>query len=637
MYSGYNSRLTYPPETARPPAPIRMSIEKLRNIAIVAHVDHGKTTLVDCLLKQSGTFAERTVTTERMMDSNDIEKERGITILSKNTAIRWKSPEGEEYRINIVDTPGHADFGGEVERVLSMVDSVLILVDAMDGPMPQTRFVTQKAFAMGFKPIVVVNKVDRPGARPNWVLDQTFDLFDRLGATDEQLDFTTVYASALHGYAGMEPDVRSGDMTPLFQAVIDHVSPPPVDLDGPFQMRITSLDYNNYVGIIGVGRIQRGKVRTNMQVTVIDRNGKPRNAKVLQVLGFHGLERHEVKEAQAGDIVAISGIEGLSISETVCDPSQVEQLEVLNVDEPTISMTFQVNNSPFAGTKDRSGGKFLTSRQLRDRLMRETQHNVALKVEDTDDADRFKVSGRGELHLSILIETMRREGYEMAVSRPEVIIKIIDGVKSEPIEALVVDLEEQYQGGVMQRLGERKAILQNMEPDGKGRVRMDFMIPARGLIGFQTEFRTITAGTGLLFHVFDHYGPRADGEIGQRQNGVLISNGTGPSPAYAQIAMQERGRLLIEPGEEIYEGQIVGIHAKDNDLTVNALRGKQLTNFRVSGTDKDEGLIPAVKMSLEQALEFIDDDELVEVTPVAIRLRKKERTENDRKRANRGS
>lgn len=613
-----------------------MSIEKLRNIAIVAHVDHGKTTLVDCLLKQSGTFAERTVTTERMMDSNDIEKERGITILSKNTAIRWKSPAGEEYRINIVDTPGHADFGGEVERVLSMVDSVLILVDAMDGPMPQTRFVTQKAFAMGFKPIVVVNKVDRPGARPNWVLDQTFDLFDRLGATDEQLDFTTVYASALNGYAGMEPDVRSGDMTPLFQTIIDHVSPPPVDLDGPFQMRITSLDYNNYVGIIGVGRIQRGKIRTNMPVTVIDRNGKPRNAKVLQVLGFHGLERHEVKEAQAGDIVAISGIEALSISETVCDPSKVEQLEVLTVDEPTISMTFQVNNSPFAGNKDRSGGKFLTSRQLRDRLMRETQHNVALKVEDTDDADKFKVSGRGELHLSILIETMRREGYELAVSRPEVIIKDIDGVKSEPIEALVVDLEEQFQGGVMQRLGERKAILQNMEPDGKGRVRMDFMIPARGLIGFQTEFRTITAGTGLLFHVFDHYGPKADGDIGQRQNGVLISNGTGPSPAYAQIAMQERGRLLVEPGEEIYEGQIVGIHAKDNDLTVNALRGKQLTNFRASGTDKDEGLIPAIKMSLEQALEFIDDDELVEVTPVAIRLRKKERTENDRKKANRG-
>lgn len=614
-----------------------MSIERLRNIAIVAHVDHGKTTLVDQLLKQSGTFSERTVTTERMMDSNDLEKERGITILSKNTAIRWKSPQGEEYRINIVDTPGHADFGGEVERVLSMVDSVLILVDAMDGPMPQTRFVTQKAFAMGFKPIVVVNKVDRPGARPDWVLDQTFDLFDRLGATDEQLDFHTVYASALHGYAGLEPTVREGDMTPLFQTIVDHVAPPPVDLDGPFQMRITSLDYSNYVGIIGVGRVQRGKIKTNQQVTVIDREGKTRNAKVLQVLGFLGLERHEVKEAQAGDIIAISGIEGLGISDTVCDTSAVEQLPVLTVDEPTISMTFQVNDSPFAGTKDRSGGKFLTSRQLRDRLNRETQHNVALKVEDTADADKFKVSGRGELHLSILIETMRREGYELAVSRPEVIIKDIDGQKMEPFESLVVDLEEQYQGGVMSRLGERKAQLTNMEPDGKGRVRIDFMIPARGLIGFQTEFRTITAGTGLLFHVFDHYGPRSEGDIGQRQNGVLISNGTGPSPAYAQIAMQERGRLFIEPGEEIYEGQIVGINSKDNDLTVNALRGKQLTNFRASGKDDDEGLIPAIKFSLEQALEFIDDDELVEITPKAIRLRKKQRTETDRKRASRAA
>ena len=612
-----------------------MSIEKLRNIAIVAHVDHGKTTLVDQLLKQSNTLAERTQLAERAMDSNDLEKERGITILSKNTAIRWTSPEGEEYRINIVDTPGHADFGGEVERVLSMVDSVLILVDAMDGPMPQTRFVTQKAFAMGFKPIVVINKVDRPGARPDWVLNQTFDLFDRLGATDEQLDFTVVYASGLNGYAGMDESVRSGDMTPLFQTIVDKVPPPPVDLDGPFQMRITSLDYNNYVGIIGVGRVQRGKIRTNMPVTVVDREGKTRNGKVLQVLGFMGLERHEVKEAQAGDIIAISGVEGLGISDTVCDPAAPEQLPVLTVDEPTISMTFQVNDSPFAGNKERSGGKFLTSRQLRDRLVRETQHNVALKVEDTADADKFKVSGRGELHLSILIETMRREGYELAVSRPEVIIKDIDGVKSEPIESLVVDLEEQYQGGVMQRLGERKALLQNMEPDGKGRVRMEFMIPARGLIGFQTEFRTLTAGTGLLFHVFDHYAPKAEGDIGQRQNGVLISNGQGPSPAYAQIGMQERGRLLIEPGEEIYEGQIVGIHAKDNDLTVNALRGKQLTNFRASGTDKDEGLIPAIRFSLEQALEFIDDDELVEVTPAAIRLRKKLRTESDRKRASR--
>ncbi len=614
------------------------SVERLRNIAIVAHVDHGKTTLVDQLLKQSGTLNERAVVPDRVMDSNDLEKERGITILSKNTAIRWTNPKtGEEWRINIVDTPGHADFGGEVERVLSMVDSVLILVDAMDGPMPQTRFVTQKAFAMGFKPIVVINKVDRPGARPSWVLDQTFDLFDRLGANDDQLDFTTVYASGLQGFAGMTEDVRDGDMTALFEAICEHVPAPPVDPDGPFQMRVTSLDYNNYVGIIGVGRIQRGKVKTNQQVVVVDREGKTRNGKVLQVLGFMGLERIEVPEAQAGDIIAFSGIEGIGISDTLCAPDAVEQLPVLAVDEPTISMTFQVNDSPFAGVKDRSGGKFLTSRQLRDRLTRETQHNVALKVEDTQDADKFKVSGRGELHLSILIETMRREGYELAVSRPEVIIKEIDGVMQEPIESLVVDMEEQFQGGVMGRLGERKALLQNMEPDGKGRVRLDYLIPARGLIGFQTEFRTLTAGTGLLFHVFDHYGPKTEGAIGQRQNGVLISNGTGPSPAYAQIAMQERGRLFIEPGEEIYEGQIVGINSKDNDLTVNALRGKQLTNFRASGKDDDEGLIPPIKFSLEQALEFIDDDELVEVTPKQIRLRKKFRLETDRKRASRSA
>ncbi|MDR1075574.1 MAG: translational GTPase TypA [Xanthomonadaceae bacterium] len=614
-----------------------MSIQNLRNIAIVAHVDHGKTTLVDQLLKQSGTFSERAQVAERVMDSGDLEKERGITILSKNTAIRWTSPEGQEYRINIVDTPGHADFGGEVERVLSMVDSVLVLVDAMDGPMPQTRFVTQKAFAMGFKPIVVVNKIDRPGARPDWVVNQTFDLFDRLGATEEQLDFNVIYTSALNGYASHDPEARSGDMTALYQAIVEHVSPPPVDLDGPFQMRVTSLDYSNYVGIIGVGRIQRGRIHPNMPVTVIAPDGKRRNAKVLQVLGFHGLERHEVKEAQAGDIVAISGVEGLGISDTICDPSAPEQLPVLTVDEPTISMTFQVNDSPFAGNKDRSGGKFLTSRQLRDRLVRETQHNVALKIEDTDDADKFKVSGRGELHLSILIETMRREGYELAVSRAEVITREIDGQMMEPYESLVVDLDEAYQGGVMARLGERKGVLQNMEPDGRGRVRLDFIIPARGLIGFQTEFRTLTAGTGLLFHVFDHYGPRNDDGIGQRSNGVLISNGTGPSPAYAQIAMQERGRLLIEPGEEIYEGQLVGIHSKDNDLTVNALRAKQLTNFRAAGKDADEGLVPPVKLSLEQALEFIDDDELVEVTPAAIRLRKKFRTENERKRASRGA
>lgn len=608
-------------------------ITRLRNIAIVAHVDHGKTTLVDQLLKQSGTLNERAVVPDRVMDSNDIERERGITILAKNTAIRWKSPAGEDYRINIVDTPGHADFGGEVERVLSMVDSVLILVDAMDGPMPQTRFVTQKAFAMGFKPIVVINKIDRPGARPDWVLNQTFDLFDRLGASDEQLDFPVVYASALNGYAGLDADVREGNMDPLFESIVRHVAPPAVDLEGPFQMRISQLDYNNYVGVIGIGRIQRGMVKTNTAVTVVDREGKRRNGRVLQVLGFMGLERVEVPQAQAGDIVAISGIEELGISDTVCHPDAVEALPALTVDEPTISMTFCVNNSPFAG-KD---GKFLTSRQIRDRLMREARTNVALRVEDTEDADKFKVSGRGELHLSILIENMRREGYELAVSRPEVIVREIDGERREPWEQLVCDLEEQYQGGVMQRLGERRGQLRNMEPDGKGRVRLEYLIPARGLIGFQTEFRTITAGTGLLFHVFDHYGPSMEGAIAPRPNGVLISNGTGPSPAYAQFAMQERGRLLIDPGQEIYEGQIVGIHAKDNDLTVNALRAKQLTNFRAAGKDDALMLTPPVRMSLEQALEFIADDELVEVTPQAIRLRKKLLTEVDRKRAGRAA
>jgi GTP-binding protein len=609
-----------------------MSIEKLRNIAIVAHVDHGKTTLVDQLLKQSNTLGERAVLADRAMDSNDLEKERGITILAKNTAIRWK-----DYRINIVDTPGHADFGGEVERVLSMVDSVLVLVDAFDGPMPQTRFVTQKAFQMGFKPIVVINKVDRPGARPDYVLNATFDLFDRLGATDEQLDFPVVYASGLQGYAGMDDSVREGNMDPLFQAIVDKVHAPQVDLEGPFQMRISQLDYNSYVGIIGIGRIQRGKIKTNQNVVVIDREGKRKQGRVLQVLGFMGLERHEVAEAEAGDIVAISGIEGLGISDTVCSPDGIEALPALTVDEPTISMTFQVNNSPFAGKKEHSGGKFLTSRQLRDRLSRELLHNVALKVEDTAEAEKFKVSGRGELHLSILIETMRREGYELAVSRPEVIIKEIDGQMMEPYEQLVVDLEEPYQGGVMQRLGERKAQLKNIEPDGRGRVRMEYLIPARGLIGFQTEFRTITAGTGLLFHVFDHYGPKAEGSIAARQNGVMISNGTGPSPAYAQFAMQERGRLLIEAGEEVYEGQLVGIHAKDNDLTVNALRAKQLTNFRASGKDDALALTPPIKMTLEQALEFIEDDELVEVTPLAIRLRKKHLTENDRKKHSRAA
>ncbi|MFC5525692.1 translational GTPase TypA [Rhodanobacter ginsengisoli] len=607
-----------------------MSIENLRNIAIVAHVDHGKTTLVDCLLKQSGTLAERTVLTERVMDSNDQEKERGITILAKNTAITWNGN-----RINIVDTPGHADFGGEVERVLSMVDSVLILVDAMDGPMPQTRFVTQKAFDMGFKPIVVVNKIDRPGARPDWVIDQVFDLFDRLGGTNEQLDFPIVYASALHGYASLEDTAREGDMTPLYEAIMKHVSPPEVDPVGPFQMRISQLDYNSYVGLIGIGRIQRGKVRTNMPVSIVDRHGKKRQGKVLQVLGFMGLERREVEEAEAGDIVAISGIQDLSISDTVCALDTPEALEPLTVDEPTISMTFQVNNSPFAGNKDKSGGKFITSRQIRERLERETLHNVALKVEEGSDPDKFTVSGRGELHLSVLIENMRREGYELAVSRPEVIIKEIDGQKQEPIEQLVVDVEEVHQGGVMERLGMRKGQLKNMEPDGKGRVRLDYEIPARGLIGFQTEFRTLTQGGGLLFHVFDHYGPKAEGAIAKRQNGVMISNATGSTPAYSLGPLQDRGKLFAAEGDEVYEGQLVGIHAKDNDLTVNVIKGKPLTNMRASGKDDAIQLSPAIKFSLEQALEFIEDDELVEITPKEIRLRKKHLTENDRKQASR--
>jgi GTP-binding protein len=608
-----------------------MSIEKLRNIAIVAHVDHGKTTLVDCLLKQSGTLNERTVLAERVMDSNDQEKERGITILAKNTAITWQGN-----RINIVDTPGHADFGGEVERVLSMVDSVLILVDAMDGPMPQTRFVTQKAFAMGFKPIVVINKVDRPGARPEWVVEQVWDLFDRLGATPEQMDFPIVYASALNGYASLKDDVREGDMTPLYEAIMQHVSKPDVDPDGPFQMRISQLDYNSFVGLIGIGRIQRGKVRKNMPVSVIDRHGKKRQGKVLQVLGFMGLERLEVEEAEAGDIVAISGVQDLSISDTVCALDAPEALPALTVDEPMISMTFQVNNSPFAGNKDLSAGKFLTSRQLRDRLERETLHNVALKVEEGTDADKFLVSGRGELHLSVLIENMRREGYELAVSRPEVIIKEIDGEKMEPIEQLVVDVEEVHQGGVMEKLGVRKGQLKNMESDGKGRVRLDYEIPARGLIGFQNQFKTLTQGSGLLFHVFDHYGPKEEGQIAKRLNGVMIANASGTTPAYSLGPLQDRGKLFAAEGDSVYEGQLVGIHAKDNDLTVNVIKPKPLTNMRASGKDDAIQLTPAIKFTLEQALDFIDDDELVEITPKEIRLRKKHLTENDRKRASRG-
>jgi GTP-binding protein len=604
-------------------------IEKLRNIAIIAHVDHGKTTLVDELLKQSGTLDTRKDSGERMMDSNDLEKERGITILSKNTGITW-----EDYRINIVDTPGHADFGGEVERVLSMVDSVLLLVDAVEGPMPQTRFVTEKAFAMGFRPVVVINKIDRDGSRPDWVLDQTFDLFDRLGATDEQLDFPVIYASAINGYAGLEADVREGDMTPLFEAILEHVPPPNVDKEGPFQMQISSLDYNSYVGLIGIGRIKRGEIKTNTQVKVIDRKGNVRNGRVLQILGFHGLERVEFDKAEAGDIIAFTGMDELYISDTLCDPEHVEELPHLTVDEPTVSMTFQVNKSPFAG-KD---GKFVTSRNISDRLQEELKHNVALRVDDTGDPEKFKVSGRGELHLGILIENMRREGFELAVSRPEVVVRVEEnGDRHEPYEQLTVDIEEQHQGAIMEKLGERRGELKNMMPDGKGRVRLDYMIPARGLIGFQTEFMTSTSGTGLLFHVYDHYGPFRPGNIGQRNNGVLISNGQGKALAYALFNLQERGRLFVDHGDEIYEGQVVGIHTRENDLTVNPLKAKQLTNIRAAGTDENLILSPPIKMSLEEALEFIDDDELVEVTPNFIRIRKKYLTENGRKKASRGS
>jgi len=601
-------------------------IENLRNIAIIAHVDHGKTTLVDKLLQQSGSLAVRGEVQERVMDSNDIERERGITILAKNTAIRWNN-----YHINIVDTPGHADFGGEVERVLSMVDSVLLLVDAVDGPMPQTRFVTQKALARGLRPIVVINKIDRPGSRPDWVLDQTFDLFDRLGATNEQLDFPVVYASALMGYASLDQNARDGDMTPLFETIVKHVPPPPVDLDGPFQMQVSQLDYNSYVGVIGIGRIVRGRIKKNSPVTIVDVKGKTRQGRILQIMGFLGLERVEVNEARAGDIIAFTGVETLSISDTLCDPEHVEALPPLTVDEPTVSMTFQVNNSPFAG-KD---GKFVTSRQIRDRLQRELVHNVALRVDDTSDPDKFRVSGRGELHLSILIENMRREGYELGVSRPEVIIREVNGEKHEPYEQLTVDVEDEHQGTVMERLGKRGGDLKDMSPDGKGRVRLDYIIPARGLIGFRTEFLTATQGTGLLYNVFDHYGPMKRGDFGQRLNGVLIANGLGKALGYSLFNLQERGRLFIGPGEEVYEGMVIGIHSRDNDLVVNPLKGKQLTNVRASGSDENIVLTPPIRMSLEQALEFIDDDELVEVTPHHIRLRKKKLLEHERKRASR--
>ena len=599
-------------------------IENLRNIAIIAHVDHGKTTLVDELLKQSGTLGERYGEVERVMDSNDLEKERGITILSKNTAIRWN-----EYRINIVDTPGHADFGGEVERVLSMVDSVLLLVDAQEGPMPQTRFVTQKAFAHGLRPIVVVNKIDKPGARPDWVIDQVFELFDRLGATDEQLDFPIIYASAINGYASLDDEVRKGDMMPLFEAIVAQCPAPEVDPEGPFQMQISNLDYNSYVGAIAVGRVTRGSVRPNQQVMVLKYDGDEHKAKVGLVYGYMGLQRTEVDVAHAGDIVAITGIEAPNVSDTLCDPEHLESLPPLTVDEPTVSMTFQVNASPFAGKE----GKYLTSRQLKERLERELIHNVALRVEEGPDPEKFKVSGRGELHLSILLENMRREQFELAVSRPEVIFREIDGEVCEPYEQLTVDVEEEHQGNIMEALGTRKGQLKDMVPDGNGRVRLDYVIPSRGLIGFQTDFMTSTSGTGLLYHVFDHYGPAQSGGIAPRKNGVMISKETGKALGYALFNLQERGKLFIEHGQEVYEGQIIGLHARDNDLTVNPLKGKQLTNIRASGKDEAIALTPPVRFTLEQALEFIEDDELVEITPDAIRLRKKHLHEHERKRA----
>lgn len=599
-------------------------VSKIRNIAIVAHVDHGKTTLVDQLFRQSDTLAERAEVYDRMMDSMDLERERGITIMAKNTAIRWK-----DYQINIVDTPGHADFGGEVERVLSMVDCVLLLVDAMDGPMPQTRFVTQKAFDMGLRPIVVINKIDRPGARPDWVLDETFDLFDRLGATDEQLDFPIVYASGLNGYAGDNADIREGDMTYLFEAIINHVDPPKVNRELPFRMQVSSLDYSSYTGVIGIGRIERGTVRKNTPVKVIGRDGEVRNGRVLQIFKFLGLEKVEVDEAAAGDIISFTGIDPLYISDTLCDPNHVEALPSLSIDEPTMSMTFQVNTSPFAGRE----GKFVTSRQIQERLERELIHNVALRVEQMDDPDKFKVSGRGELHLSVLIETMRREGYELGVSRPEVIFKEVDGVKQEPYEFVVLDIDEQNQGGVMERMGERKADLQNMIPDGKGRVRLEYIIPTRGLIGFQTEFMTLTSGSGLKFQTFDHYGPVKEGLGKTRHNGVLIAMAAGKALAYALYNLQDRGRLFIGHGDEVYEGMVVGIHSRDNDLVVNPLKAKQLTNIRAAGSDENLILTPPIRNTLEQALEFIDEDELVEVTPKSIRIRKKLLTENERKRA----
>ncbi|GAA6171547.1 translational GTPase TypA [Colwellia sp. KU-HH00111] len=603
-------------------------LDKLRNVAIIAHVDHGKTTLVDKLLEQSGTLDARGGLEERTMDSNDIEKERGITILAKNTAINWN-----DYRVNIVDTPGHADFGGEVERVMSMVDSVLLIVDAQEGPMPQTRFVTQKAFAQGLKPILVINKIDKPGSRPDWVMDQVFELFDNLGATDEQLDFKVVYASAINGWATLEEGAVGTDMTPLFDTIINEVPSPVADPDGAFQMQISQLDYSSYLGVIGVGRITRGSVKPNQQVTVQCANGNIHNGKVGKVFGYLGLERYESEVAEAGDIIAITGLGELKISDTICCPNEVVGLPALSIDEPTINMTFQVNTSPFCGKE----GKYVTSRNIKDRLEKELVHNVALRVEQLDDPDKFKVSGRGELHLGILIENMRREGYELAVSRPEVIIREVDGELQEPYETVTIDVEEVHQGSIMEKMGTRKAELTDMAPDGTGRIRMDFIMPSRGLIGFQTEFMTLTSGSGLIYHTFFEYGPHKGGDIGQRKNGVMIANATGKALTNAIFNLQSRGRMMIGHGVDVYEGQVIGIHSRDNDLTVNALKGKQLTNVRSSGTDEAQTLTPPILMSLEQALEFIDNDELVEVTPDNIRIRKKFLKESDRKREGRSA
>jgi GTP-binding protein len=600
----------------------------IRNIAIIAHVDHGKTTLVDQLLRQSGTFQAHQAVTERVMDSNDLEKERGITILAKNCAVQY-----EGTHVNIVDTPGHADFGGEVERVLSMVDSVLLLVDAVEGPMPQTRFVTRKALALGLKPIVVVNKVDRPGARTDWVVNQTFDLFDKLGATEEQLDFPVVYASALQGWASRTATEHGDNMRPLFDAILEFVPVRDADPEGPLQLQICSLDYSSFVGRIGVGRLQRGRIRSGQQVAVMRGPGsEPKLAKVNQVLVFKGLERQVVEQAEAGDIVLINGIDEVGIGVTICDPGTPEALPLLRVDEPTLTMNFMVNSSPMAGRE----GKYVTSRQIRERLERELMSNVALRVEFTADSDTFVVSGRGELHLTILLENMRREGYELAVGRPRVVMKEIDGVKSEPYELLTVDVEDAHQGAVMEELGRRRGEMQDMQPDGKGRVRLEYRIPARGLIGFQGEFLTMTRGTGLASHIFDDYGP-VKGEIAERRNGVLISQDDGEAVAYALWKLQDRGRMFVSPGDPLYEGMVIGIHSRDNDLVVNPIKGKQLTNVRASGTDEAVRLVPPISLTLESAIEFISDEELVEITPVGIRIRKRYLKEHDRKRASRAS